>query len=147
MKTQLIKKKKKERKKKGKNSDDFEDQRRVLCRLEKSRGKSLVAKEVAGRRKENQAPRGIEQPSRGEISCRYCSSKGRWVVPAVDFEVVASVRRSKRQKEIAGTSVGRRGTDWQWTGGVERAGGGKERKTAFLPRVLGNPEVSLCAIG
>ena len=23
----------------------------------------------------------------------------------------------------------------------------RERKTAFLPRVLGNPEVSLCAIG
>lgn len=48
--------------------------------------------------------------------------------------------------------VGRKGKRKETENGVARREESRrlmerERKTAFLPRVLGNPEVSLCAIG
>lgn len=70
----------------------------------------------------------------------------------MDFEVVASGVRSKRRKDIA---------SGQWRGTVNGEGDlagikgetgrgeedGGEKNGVLANRVLGNPEVSLCAIG
>lgn len=69
----------------------------------------------------------------------------------MDFEVVASGVRSKRRKDIASGqwrgTVNGEGDLAGIKGETRRGEDGGEKNGVLAKRVLGNPEVSLCAIG